>query len=449
MSRSYDVVVLGAGNAGLAAARVTREAGRSVAVVEGRAVGGTCPLRGCVPKKVLVAAAETLDAIAGAGVQHIEIGAPRLDWSALIARERSFTEGVPEAFAQSLARRGIDLLRGRARFTGPREVVVDGETLSAGKIVVASGSRPRELPLPGAEHLITSEDILNLEALPESLVFIGGGAIALEFSHVLARAGCRVTILEAAPRILPALEEAAVERLREATERLGIEVLTDVEVAAISAASGGLEVGFTRQGEERTLTAALVANGAGRVADVEGLDLDAGQVAHEGPRIEVTEHLRSVSNPDVYAAGDALAGSAQLSPLATYEGRLAGENIVHGDRRVPEYRSVPSVVFSVPALASVGLTEAQAREQGLRFDARETDMRGWLSARLYGSETAYAKVLVEKDSSKILGAHLVGKRAEELIHLFAMAMRFDVSADALGSMVYVFPTFASDVPSMI
>lgn len=449
MFTRYDVVILGAGNAGMGAAGVARERGLSVAVVEDRAVGGTCPLRGCVPKKVLVAAAEAMEEIDKAARHKIAVEAPRLDWASLIEREQSFTEGVSEAFKGSLRKRGIDLYEGGARFTGRNRLRVDGEDLEAGKVVVATGSRPRPLPISGAERLITSEDLLTDRTLPDSLIFIGGGVIALEFAHVFTRAGTKVTILEVMDRLLPAADADAAEALREATEQAGIDVLTEVEVEEIAPVGERLEVRFRHRGESQALAAARVANGAGRVPDVEALDLDAAQVEHDGARIALTEHLRSVSNPNVYAAGDAVAETAQLSPLATYEGQVVGANIVEGDRHVPEYRSVPSVVFSIPPLAGVGLTEAQARERGLRFEAKATDMRGWLSARLYGAPAAYAKVLTEQDGGRILGAHLVGKRAEEVIHLFAMAIKNELGREDMAAMVYAFPTFSSDVKSMI
>lgn len=449
MARRYDVIILGAGNAGLGAAGVTREHGKSVAVVESNGVGGTCPLRGCVPKKVLVAAAETLDTLENAAVHHIETGKPRLDWPALIDREQSFTHGKSEAFTKSLRKRGIDLLTESARFAGPDRVRVGDETFEAGNIVIATGSRPRSLPIAGAEHLITSDDLLTLRRLPESLVFIGGGVIALEFSHVLARAGCKITILEATPRILPNLDADAVDKLHAASRSIGIDILTGVDVQEIAAMEGTFRLRFEHEGSEHELFAACVANGAGRVPAVEQLDLEEAQVEHDGPRIAVDNHLRSVSNPRVYVAGDALSGSAQLSPLATYEGRLVGTNIVRGPTHAPEYHSVPSVVFTVPSLASVGWTEAQARERGLAFEVKATDMHEWLSASLYGSSTAYAKVLVEEGSRRILGAHLIGKRAEELVHLFSFAIRHGVSADDVAGGVYAFPTFSSDVPSLV
>ena len=449
MEKSYDVLVLGAGNAGMGAAGVAREAGKTVAMVESRDVGGTCPIRGCVPKKVLVAAAQVLHQIELAGAHHIAVDQPRLDWAALIEREQGFVEGVPEAFTKSLADRGIDLYEGEARFTGPHTVAVGDTVIKAGKIVIATGSTPRPLPIPGAEHLITSEEILTDPRQPERLVFIGGGVIALEFGHVLARAGTKVTILEAMDRLLPRMDEDAVEQVRLESARIGIDIVTGVEVREVRKTGAELEVVYAVDGDTCTVTADRVANGAGRVADVERLDLDAGHVEHDRARILVDEHLRSVSNPDVYVAGDALHATPQLSPAATYEGRLVGRNIVDGDRETPDHGDMPAGVYTVPALATVGLTEHEAADKGLDFDVKTNDMSGWRSSKTYAETVAWSKVLVENETGRILGAHIVGHGAEEIIHLFAFAMKHGVTADGMKDTVYGYPTFASDIKFMV
>ena len=449
MTNHFDVIVLGTGNAGMGAAGVARAAGLEVAMIESREVGGTCALRGCVPKKVLVAAAQVLDQIARAGMHHIEIGSPKLDWAKLIEREQGFVEGVPDEFKGSLENRGITLIEGRARFTGRHEVTV-GETIySADKIVIATGSIPRDLPIKGWEHAITSDDILLGPELPESLVFIGGGVIALEFSHVFARAGTKVTILEAMPSLLPRLDPDAVAALRKETERLGIEILTDVKVSEIKHDDGRFAVLFEKDGKALERHAAVVANGTGRVADVAGLDLDAARIAHQSGRIEVNAYLRSTSNPAIYVAGDALWSTAQLSPVATYEGRIVGENIVNGDSVVPDYSHVPSAVYTVPAMASVGMGEEEASEKGLKFKAKINHMTSWRSARTYAETVAFSKVLVEEESDRILGAHMVGHGAEEVIHLLSFAIKHGVTATELAGGVYGYPTFSSDLKYLV
>src|SRR6266568_3358696 len=335
----YDVVILGGGNAAMGATVAPRQAGMSVAMIEMRDLGGTCPNRGCMPKKVLVAAAHALDEIARAHYHGIAVGAPSLDWAALIAREKEMIAGIPDSLAAAMARRGVEVIRGGGKLVGPRSVEVGDRTLEATHIVIATGSKPRNLPIPCADKMVTSDDVLADPTLPRDVVFIGGGVIALEFSHVYARAGARVTILEVLPQLLPAVDPDAAAQLRAETERLGIVIRTGVKVARIDPAAHGYNVVFDEAGTERTIAAERIVNGAGRVADVDGLGLDAAGVGREDGRLLVDEFLRSVSNPAVYVCGDALWSSPQLSPIATYEGQIVGQNIAAGASRKPEYAS--------------------------------------------------------------------------------------------------------------
>lgn len=444
----FDLVVLGAGNAGVAAASAAAEARQSVVVIESREVGGTCPLRGCVPKKVLVAAAETLHHIAAAEHHHIHTGPAQVDWPKLIERKQTFVDGVPDAFEKNLIDRGIEVIHGQATFVDGRTVAVNGQHYQGKKIVIATGSKPRSLPIPGFEHTITSDDILDMKELPSSLVFIGAGVIAFEFAHVLARVGVKVTILEILPYPLPMLEQGAVKKLVDVTRHLGIEIVTDVTTKAIVWRDGGYQVAFDYGNTTHTISADVVANGTGRIADIDKLELAVANIERDQRGIIVDEFLRSVSSPDVFAAGDALATS-QLSALATYEGKIVAHNLRHDPMVSADYTSIPNAVFTVPALASVGLTEAAATEKGLEFETRINDMREWRSAKTYAESAAYAKVLVEKGSNSILGAHLLGHGATEIIHVFAFAMKHGVTANELADTVYAYPTFASDIKFMV
>lgn len=447
--RSFDVVILGGGNAGMGVTVATSEAGLSVAMLEPDLLGGTCPNRGCMPKKVLVAAAHALDEIERAAAHHIAVGKPSLDWAALIDREKAMIAGIPAALAGVMERRGVEVIRGRGRLAGPNAVAVGGETLEAKHIVIATGSTPRRLPFPGAELMITSDDVLDERSLPASVVFVGGGVIAFEFSHVYARAGVAVTILEALPQLLGGMDADAVTQLRAATERLGIAIHTGVEVRRIERVGDRLRVVYEEGGAEHNVEAERVVNGAGRVPLLEDLDLVAGELSAEQDRIATDAYLRSASNPAVYVCGDAVAGHPQLSPIATYEGRIVGRNIVDGPKHVPDYTGIPSCVFTVPALASVGLSEAAAKAQGLDYRAAVNDLHGWLSGRTYAEDAAWSKVLIEEKSDRILGAHILGHAGEELIHLFALAMKHGITATGLRDFVYGFPTFAADIKSML
>lgn len=446
MARSeFDVVIIGGGNAGMGATIATADAGMSIAMIEPGLIGGTCSNRGCTPKKILVAAGHALDAIERARFHKISVGPASLDWAAMIDREKEIIRDIPERLGKTMEERGVRVVAGRGRFAGPNAVATGGETLEAGHIVIATGSRPRPIVIPGAELIITSDDILSEQVQPRDIVFVGGGVIAFEFSHVYVRAGTKVTILEAGPRFLDRLDEDAVNEVVTESRRLGIDARPGVTVRRVERAGERLRVVFEEAGSERALEADRVVNGAGRIPDLDGLDLATGNVALENGRIAADRFLRSLSNPAVHVCGDALPGKPQLSPIATYEGRIVGQNIVGSSVREPDYTSIPACVYTIPALAFVGLTEKESRERGLQFHARATDMREWLSGRTFVEPVAWVKVLVEDGSDRILGAHMVGHGGEELIHLFALAMRHGITASQMTDAVYAFPTFAADL----
>lgn len=450
MTNQYDAIILGAGNAGLAAARALADAGKHLAIVESRDFGGTCPNRGCTPKKILVAAASAMDALSHAPAHAIRIGGPdpdriQLDWKQLIERKDELIGGIPAALERVAEQRG-DVYREPAAFAGPNAVRVGDRVLEAGNIVIATGSRPRVPAIPGASQLATSDDLLSMTELPESVVFLGGGVIAFEFAHVLRRAGARVTILEALPRLLPGFDKDAVAVLVAATEKLGIDIRTGVAATGITAVPGGFAV--DESGTELA-RGALVVNGTGRVANVEHLDLEAGSVRHSNGVIAVDGFLRSESNHSVWVCGDALPASPQLSPLATQEGTVVGRNIVDGPQHQPDHSVVPRSVFSIPTLSTVGLTEEQAVAGHPHAYASVNDMSGWLSARTYAEPVAWAKTIIDAATDQVLGAHIVGHRGEELIHLFALAIKHGIAASELAAGPFAFPTHTSDAKNLL
>ena len=448
-SEKFDVVILGGGNAGIGATGPVRRAGMSVAMIESHDLGGTCPNRGCTPKKVLVAAGHALHEIERAAIHHISVGKPKLDWSALIDREKDLIKDIPANLARSMARRDVEVIKGHAAFAGPNAIRVGDRRLQAKHIVIATGSKPRQLPIPGAEHMITSDEMLSERELPGSVIFVGGGVISLEFGHVYARAGADVTILEALPQLLPAMDADAVARIQTESERIGIRVRTGVSVKRIEPANNQLRVVFTHQGAEHVAEADRVINGAGRVANVDALDLAAGNVDCSNGRVAVDCHLRSTSNPEVYVCGDALPISPQLSSIATYEGDIVGRNIVEGPKYSPDYGSMPTSVYTVPALAAVGLTEAVAHQKGYAIKVHSNDMQDWFSARTYAETVAWSKIIVDQATDRILGAHFVGHAGEELVNVFGLAMRFGITANQIKDTVYAYPTFSSDIKHML
>ncbi|WP_262694718.1 dihydrolipoyl dehydrogenase family protein [Kordiimonas aquimaris] len=444
----FDTVIIGGGNAGFGASSVLAEAGKSIAFVEQEDFGGTCPNRGCTPKKILVAAAQAMDQISKAEVHGISVGAPKLDWAKLIERKDDMIGFIPDAMAGLAEKRGT-VFRGVAQFTGTNTISVGEDTLEGDNIVIATGSIHRPLNISGAEHMITSDEVLSEPEQPNEVVFIGGGVVALEFSHVYARVGTKVTILEMMPELLPRMEPAAVQQLRAETERLGVTVHTGVSVDGVKQAGKALQVSFDKDGKKQSVTADRVVNGAGRIANVTGLALDVAGVEVDAGRVVINDHLQSVSNPSVWVAGDAIVGAPQLSPTATYEGQIVGRNIRDGATEKPDYSVLPSAVYTVPSLATVGMTEEQAKSKYANVKTSINDMSGWFSGKSYAESVAWCMVLVDDDTDQIVGAHMIGHNADDLIHVFSLAMKHKISATDIKNSSFAYPSFSSDIKNLI
>jgi glutathione reductase (NADPH) len=448
--KDFDLIVIGSGTAAGAVVRRCAKAGWSVAVIDREPYGGTCALRGCDPKKMLRRGPEVADAARRMAGRGVEPEGLRLDWAGLQAHKRSFTDPVPEKREASFREMGVAAFHGVARFTGRETLEVDGEALRARRIVIAAGMKPRPLGFPGAELAVDSTAFLELEALPRRVLFIGGGYVSFEFAHMAARAGAEVTVLNRGPRPLKAFDPDLVDRLVERSREIGIDVRAEAEVEAIERFEEGLRVRARVAGEARRFDADLVVHGGGRVPALDELDLAAGEVRAGEGGVEVDAHLRSVSNPAVYAAGDAAATAGPpLTPVSALEGKAVAANLLEGDHAAPDYLGVPSVVFSLPPLTRVGMLEAEAREQGLEVDVRFTDMGAFFTSRRVREPAAAAKVLIERGAERVLGAHLLGPEAVELVNLFALAIRNGLDADALRNFVSAYPSGGSDLTSLL
>ncbi len=447
----YDVVVIGTGAAASTVAMRCRKAGKQVAVVDSRPFGGTCALRGCDPKKVLVGAAEVLDWNRRMGEHGIRADQIRIDWPRLIQFKHSFTESVPKHSEESFVKSGVATLHGRARFVGPASIQVGEDVLEATNVVVAAGSKPVDLKIPGAELAVTSEQFLEMEHLPERVVFIGGGYISFEFAHVAARAGARVTILHRGQRPLDRFDPDLVDRLVSRTRDLGVDVRLGLKVTGIIGSSTGVKIRAHSDTGDHDFDADLVVHGAGRVPEIDDMRLNEAGIEWDPDRgVKVNEYMQSVSNPAVYAAGDAAASAGPpLTPVATYEGKIAAENLLKGNQRKPNYDGIPTVVFTVPQLASVGLQERAAQDRGLAFRVNQEDTSSWYSSRRVAERYSGFKTLIEEETGRILGAHLLGPDAAEIINIFALAIRKGLTSTDLKDVIYAYPTLASDIPYMI
>jgi glutathione reductase (NADPH) len=448
---TVDLVVVGSGDAAQLVAHRMKGAGWSVVVVDSRPFGGTCAHRGCDPKKVLVGVAELIDW--GRRMQGSGVSAPAatLVWSDMIAFKRAFVEHIPTDVENGFREAGITALHGRANFVGATTLAVGDETITGGHVVIAGGARHAPLGIPGEEHLTTSTAFFELDQLPPRVAFVGGGYIAFEFAQIAARAGAEVTILHRAERPLEAFDADLVGQLVEITRQLGVTVRLGTEVTAIDKSGDGLVV-HARSGEQdQQLGAEIVVHAAGRIPEVDDLGLDAAGIerADDGG-IAVNDYLQSISNPAVYAAGDAVTdGGFRLTPVAVMQAAVVATNLRHGNTRTPNYQGVPTVVFTTPPLARVGLTEAAASAQGLKFTTHHEDTTGWFSSRRLKLAHTGFKTLTEEGTGRVLGAHLLGPHAGEIINIFGLAIRHQLRVSDLSHTVYAYPTGASDISYML
>jgi glutathione reductase (NADPH) len=448
VSKQYDLAVIGTGTAATVAALRVREAGWRVAVIDFRPFGGTCALRGCDPKKLLIGGADVVGhahRMRGKGVA----GDAHIDWQELMAFKRSFTDPIPENRERFFIGKGIDTYHGRARFTGGNSLQAGDEMLEAKYILIASGAEPVKLGIPGEEHLITNEEFLSLDAMPHRIALIGGGYIASEFSHIAAHARARVTILHRGERMLKQFDPDLVGWLMESFEARGIDVRTRAPAEAIEKTGNAYITYASADGQRISVDADLVVHAAGRRPAFDTLDLQAAGVAVENGRLKLNEYLQSETNPAVYAAGDAAQMGPPLTPVSSYDANLVAANLLEGNRHKPEYRGVPSVAFTIPPIAAIGLSEAQARNKGLKFHMNSLKASDWFTARQAAEPVYGFKVMVEEQTDHVLGAHLVGPHAEEVINLFALAIRHDLTAADLKTMMFAFPSSASDIGSMV
>lgn len=445
MPRKFDVIVIGTGAAALTVSHRCRSAGWEVAVIDSRPFGGTCAQRGCDPKKVLAGAAHLLDwhqRMDGYGLAGDKV---RIDWPDLIRFKRSFTEPVADNTAQGFAEAGIDTFHGRASFVNNNTLQVAGERLQGRYVVIAAGAKATPLTIPGAHYLIGSTQFMELERLPARIVFVGGGYISFEFAHIAARAGARVTILHRSDRPLKGFDPDLVGQLVEASREAGIDLRLNAAVESVEKAADHFRV----HSAAGTVEADLAVHGAGRVPEIDDLALEHANVERGKNGVTVNMHLQSVSNPAVYAAGDAASSGLPLTPVAGLEGQVVAANLLEGNHQQPDYRGITTVVFTQPPLAAVGLSEASARRQGLHVNINHGDSSGWYTSRRERLSHAGFKVLTDKDTGEILGAHLLGPHADEVINLFALAVRFRLKAADLKQMLFSYPTSANDIKYML
>jgi glutathione reductase (NADPH) len=370
--------------------------------------------------------------------------------AAIDAFQTNVTEPVPEARENSFSKAGITAFHGPARFRSPNSIEVGGERLEARHIVIGVGMKPAPPGISGEDLVTISDDFLELDALPPRIIFIGGGYISMEFAHVAAIAGAKVTIVHRGPRPLEGFDPDLVQMVVAGLRDRGISLRLEVHAEAVERSRSALQLTGSYHSDKVTFEAEMIVHGAGRTPDIDDLDLNAANVEWDSRGVKVNEFLQSVSNPAVYSAGDSAAsGNPPLTPVAGYEGGIVAANLLNGNKQKAHPGAVPTVAFTIPPLATVGLREDQAVAAGIRFRKTFHQTQGWYSSRRINEPHSGFKVLIDAKEDHILGAHLLGHNAEELINLFAVAIHAKIRASDLREMIFAYPTHGANLRYML
>lgn len=445
-SYDFDYFVIGAGSGGTRSARIAATHGARVAVAEDTYLGGTCVNVGCVPKKLMVYAAHFAEDFGDAANFGWTVGARSHDWKTLIANKDTEISRLNGVYKRLLEGAGATIFDGTATLRDAHTVEVNGETHTADKILVATGGWPTVPDVPGKEQVITSNDVFHLEDLPQKIVIVGGGYIAVEFAGIFHGLGRDVTLLYRGPCFLRGFDDDVREILAEEMIKKGVDVRFNSVVEAIGKQDDGSYILDLNKGSE-SLEAGLVMYATGRHPRTAGIGLEAAGIELDGKgAIKVNEHWRT-SVENIYSIGDCT-DTIQLTPVAIKEGHALADALFKPSGRDVSYDYVPSAVFSQPPIGTVGLTEAQAREAHGKIDVYKSTfkpMKHTISGR---DERTLMKLIVARDSQKVVGMHMVGPEAGEIIQGFAAAIKAGATKADFDATVGIHPTAAEEFVTM-
>ncbi|WP_284336437.1 dihydrolipoyl dehydrogenase [Comamonas sp. NoAH] len=445
-SQTFDVVVIGAGPGGYVAALRAAQLKLRTALVERESLGGICLNWGCIPTKALLHSADTIRRIRHAGAQGITVGEPRVDFGKVVARSRQVSQRLNRGVTHLLKKAGVTVLMGTASLQKGKQVqVVDGQgqqLLHAKHIIIATGARARALPmLPfDGDRVWGYREALSAKSLPKSLVVIGAGAIGMEFASFYATLGSRVTVVEAAARVLPASDEDVSAFAQQAMAKEGIHFLTDAKLVAGKVQADGVQLTVEQAGKPQTLHAERVLVAVGLVGNSEGLGLENTQVQLDKGLVAVGD-WGVTDEPGVYAIGD-ITGAPMLAHKASHEGIAAVEHIAGLRQGGQQHAPIPSCVYSYPQSAAVGLTEAQARVQRKDLRVGKFPLEGNGKAIAIDEAAGFIKTIFDAATGELLGAHLVGPEATELVHGYTLATTLETTEAELMETVFPHPTLS-------
>jgi len=433
----YDITVIGSGPGGYAAATRAAQLGAKTCIIEKGHLGGTCLNVGCIPTKSIIHSTEILRNIKASQEFGIRLDGYSIDMSSILRRKDEVVSKLRHGIEVALKSKGVDIIKARATFCDANRLKVDGRDISSEHFIIATGSEVSDIGNIKIDHanVISSDDILDVDKMPHSLVIIGGGFIGCEFASIYNQLGAKVTIVELMDQLLPSQDREIARRLQSYFKRSGIDVLIKSEVSAIDNGNGvkvHIKGGVTLMADK-----ALVC--IGRIPSFYELNLEAAGVITKDGKIEVDDHLRT-NIPNIYAIGD-VKGGHYLAHVASYEGNVASENIL-GKGRIVDYTVVPSCIFTYPEISSVGMNEETARHRGIDCAVTKLPFAAVSKAHILGESGGFIKTISDKADGRLLGACIYGPSASELITAFSIAIKKEISLGELGDIIYAHPTLS-------
>jgi dihydrolipoamide dehydrogenase len=448
MAKQFDIAIIGGGPGGYVAAIHATHLGAKVAIVEKERLGGVCLNKGCIPTKAIVRSIEILLQIKEAGRYGILVGEPRIEFVKLMAQKEEVVENLVSGVEALVEANGIEVIYGKGEIIKPGFVRIRGanreQEIYSKKIIIATGSVPTKPPIPGLEleGVLTSDDALKIDEIPSSLVIVGGGVIGIEFASIFSALGTKVTVLEMLPDILPPVDRELSRRLLWLLRRNGVDIRINSLVKRIEPKEKGLSVKFESKRGEGEIDAEKVLVAAGRIPYTEGLNLEDIGIRVESGAVSVDERMET-SVPGIYAIGD-VTGGVMLAHVASHQGRVAVENALGYERRM-DYRAVPNCVFSFPEIASVGLTEQEAKGLGVSYKVSRFPLSASGRALTLGETIGLVKMICEEETGKVLGLHIMGPYASELIAEGALAIRLGAPAREISETIHAHPTLSEAI----
>jgi len=456
MTFDYDLFVIGAGSGGLAAAKRAASYGAKVAIAEEYLVGGTCAIRGCIPKKLMVYGSHFPAIFHEAAGYGWKVGDAQLDWEYFINAIDQEVRRLSNLHIGFLEKAGVELLQSRATLVDPHTVEVDGRKVTADKILIAVGGRPIKPDIPGMEDAITSNEIFHLEQKPNHIAIIGAGYIGTEFACIMRGLGCEVTQIIRKDLILKGFDEDIRTGIQDGMTHHGVNIITNITVKSVERVTEGLKL--TLSNESEPIIADVFLAATGRIPNVEGLGLENAGIdvvdsSVEGPgystnyAIAVNEYSQT-SQPNIYAVGD-VTDRINLTPVAIAEGRAFADSEFGNNRRVFLHKNVPSAVFSNPEAATVGITETEAKEKlGEAVKTYRSRFRPLYHSLTGAQEKTMMKLVVDSNTDKVLGAHMVGEHAAEIIQGVAIAVNMGATKKDFDATVALHPSAAEEFVTM-